>query len=274
MGQDHDRSIPRVIYQTFKTAELPDGLKIAQRSWQEENPDFRYEFFDDDRMHAYVAEHFGPREVNALRTASTGAFKADLWRYLVIGREGGIYADIDSVCEAPITWLDDDKLVVALNGPPRFDVSQWTFAAPPGHPVVLRAAQQAVDNILRGRRVSAGLLLKTRGLRRAPGPTGLDPELRFDCPPVDPNGPDTEFLTGPPVFQAALETVALHQANATSPLADDRSRVKDVLSSLVALRPPYFGGAVRPKYFDLEVDYRAELQRAGVKHWSSSQSGP
>ena len=91
---------------------------------------------------------------------------APIFRYLVIHARGGVYADADSVCVRPLdAWLDadEDRLVVALNGPPRFDVSQWAFAAPPGHRVLAAAAALAVDNLLR----SSGNLPRKRGAKRA-----------------------------------------------------------------------------------------------------------
>ena len=298
--REEKSSIPRVIYQTFKSARLPPGLEKAAQTWQDMNPDYSYELFDDAKMHTYVFEHFGEREWMALRSAPSGALKADLWRYLVIGREGGIYADVDSVCERPLgEWLDnrEGKLVAALNGPPRFDLSQFAFAAPPGHPVILRAAAQAVDNLLseRGTQRDKGSRLKgivsSVGLRRVPSLTstsGFDPELRFDCPIASADDlPPAELLTGPPVFQAALEKEAISIAsgldvgNKNSSLlwqrllrddprdrAEDRRRLQSALHSLVSLRPPFFAGAVKAKYTSEKI-YRSELATAGVRHWST-----
>ena len=77
---------------------------------------------------------------------------ADLFRYLVMFKKGGVYADADTTCEQPIrTWLDasEDRFVGAHQGPPRFDVSQWAFAAPAGHPALEIAAALALENLER-----------------------------------------------------------------------------------------------------------------------------
>ena len=156
-------------------------------------------------MGAFVVETFGwdSREIRALNAAPSGAQRADLFRYLVIHAHGGVYADADSVCVRPLdAWLDadEDRLVVALNGPPRFDVSQWAFAAPPGHRVLAAAAALAVDNLLR----SSGNLPRKRGAKKA----GAFPKNFTARPPnVVPvfRGLRRVFREDPPADLAAAE---------------------------------------------------------------------
>jgi len=295
LSNEYNKSgIPLTIYQSFSTREeeLPSGLKKAANTWRNQNPEFDYKYFNDSAMFEYVITHFGERELEALKIAPSGAHRADLWRYLVIGREGGIYADIDTLCEQPIrNWLGNEKgvLIAALQADPRFDLSQWAFGAPPGNPVVLRAAKLAVDNLLLARnskKIPSKILQAAngiRGLRRVPSAQsihGFDLELRFDCPELGATqrGHDGETLTGPPVFQLALETEALARAGlsaaklgphlATIPFVNKRRHLQTAFRELISLRPPNFGGAVNPKYTD-EESYRAELKLAHVRHWST-----
>lgn len=288
--------IPRVIWQTFATRTVPKQMAENSIHWIEKNPEFDYELFDDFDVARYIEAHYGTREKAALEAAPSGAHRADLWRYLVIAREGGVYVDMDATCDAPISrWVrvDDDTLVVSLNGAPRFDVSQWAFAAPAGHPVVREAANLAVDNLLKCRgktSIPYDVVLNvanTHGLRRVPSvdaESGFDVEPRFDCPIVSDFGVESEMLTGPPVFQAALESVArkflrnvtlapgmfwsdMHGAQLPSP--HNRAELAAIFRNLVSLRPPYFGGAIRPKYAD-EAAYRSDLASVGLIHWSES----
>lgn len=285
--------IPRVIWQTFATRTVPKQMAENSMHWIEKNPEYDYQLFDDFDVARYIKDHYGAREKAALEAAPSGAHRADLWRYLVIAREGGVYVDMDATCDAPISrWvrIDDDTLVVSLNGAPRFDVSQWAFAAPAGHPVVREAANLAVENLLkyRGRTmIPYDVVLSvanTHGLRRVPSvdaDSGFDVEPRFDCPIVSDFGVDSEMLTGPPVFQAALESVArkilrnvtlgpgrsLSDMQLSNP--HYRAELAAIFRHLVSLRPPYFGGAIRPKYAD-EATYRADLANVGLIHWSEN----
>jgi alpha 1,6-mannosyltransferase len=88
--------------------------------------------------------------------------KSDLLRYLVLGVQGGVYTDTDTVALKPVdAWIpqpvrDRARLVVGIefdrrDGGPWADIPhwlqfcQWTIAAAPGHPVFGRM----VDRVLR-----------------------------------------------------------------------------------------------------------------------------
>jgi alpha 1,6-mannosyltransferase len=77
--------------------------------------------------------------------------KADLWRYLILGENGGVSSDIDSVCLEPLDlWVDRpqprgaDVLILALENAEHF--CQWTIAATPGHPAPRHTAAFLLHN--------------------------------------------------------------------------------------------------------------------------------
>lgn len=88
--------------------------------------------------------------------------KSDLLRYLVLGAQGGVYTDTDTVALKPVdVWVPEAlrgkaRLIVGIefdrrDGGPWADIPhwlqfcQWTIAAAPGHPVFKRM----VDRVLR-----------------------------------------------------------------------------------------------------------------------------
>ena len=98
-----------------------------------------------------------PSEV-ALKCTTTGATLADLWRYAVLYRYGGIYTDLDN--SKGSSWRDDlvrddDDFVgtVELLG----IIGQYWLASSPGHPFLrhtmddalshLRASPNVMDNV-------------------------------------------------------------------------------------------------------------------------------
>ena len=97
------RRIPPLIFQTFKTPELPNLMYEAVQSWIEHNPGFEYRFFDDDAQAAFIRDNFDPDVFSAYQKIEGGAFRADLWRYCVLWIHGGVYADIDTVCRSDLT---------------------------------------------------------------------------------------------------------------------------------------------------------------------------
>jgi Glycosyltransferase sugar-binding region containing DXD motif len=148
------RAIPRIVHQTWFeeiTWDRYPQLARLQASWKSSGWEFR--FYSDDAARAYVVDYFPTQFVGAFDALIHGAFKADLFRYLVLLREGGIYADVD---------------VVKLGVPLDFMVtSSTTFFAPrdipceyageafclwngfigsaPGHPVIVQAVERLVN---------------------------------------------------------------------------------------------------------------------------------
>ena len=98
-------NIPKVIHQTWKTKHLPKWAKLPVKSWKRLNPDFEYKFYSDDDMKRYVEKYY-PKILKYYNNNMKPVQRSDIFRYIVIYAEGGIYADIDTTCAVPIhNWL-------------------------------------------------------------------------------------------------------------------------------------------------------------------------
>jgi mannosyltransferase OCH1-like enzyme len=127
------------------------------------NPQYRYEVLTDDNANEYLEWHYGahginrPDLVDLYRELNITIIKADLLRYLVMYAEGGVYADIDVECLRPISRFiperyneqDVDMIIGVEIDEPTFadheilgskckSFCQWTFAAKPRLPVMMR----------------------------------------------------------------------------------------------------------------------------------------
>jgi mannosyltransferase OCH1-like enzyme len=130
--------IPKIIWQTYKTSydDLPGYAKEAAQTWQEMNPDYEYRYMTDEEVYAFVLEHFGQDVVDLMKSFKVPVMRADLWRYLVVYIYGGIYADLDTLCQAPAEeWIPANaKMVIAPENGVHY--AQWCFAATPKHPAI------------------------------------------------------------------------------------------------------------------------------------------
>ncbi|KAK4443395.1 glycosyltransferase [Podospora aff. communis PSN243] len=145
----------------------PKGLSDNSREWTnsciQNNKDYVANFMTDESADAYVRERYGalrPDLVEIYLGISVPILKADMFRYLVLYAEGGVYCDLDVSCDAPIDqWIpqqykDDASVVVGWE----FDVgwgdrfvrqfTTWTIMAKPGSPHIWAV----VEDILRGLR--------------------------------------------------------------------------------------------------------------------------
>jgi hypothetical protein len=86
--------IPRKIFQTWHSKDLPPVLKATGERIRKENPDFEHRVFDISECEQFIEEHFGKRELDAYKKLVPLSYKSDLWRYCVLYVHGGIYLDI------------------------------------------------------------------------------------------------------------------------------------------------------------------------------------
>lgn len=99
-------SIPRIIHQTWKTADIPAAYRGFQRNWTRHHPDHAYRLWTDEDLDRLVADDF-PHLLPLYRSYREPISRADLGRYLVLLRHGGIYADLDCDCLRPLRPLVD-----------------------------------------------------------------------------------------------------------------------------------------------------------------------
>jgi mannosyltransferase OCH1-like enzyme len=136
-------NIPKFIWQTYKTKDLPTEAKYAHETWIKKNPTWKVMLYDDNDIEKYIIEYWGDRMLFFYKNIKVGAMKADLWRYLILTTHGGVYSDIDNVCNRSInTWISDyklkdkkDVLLIAIE-PNEKILCQWTILSTPNHPIM------------------------------------------------------------------------------------------------------------------------------------------
>ncbi|HSX10490.1 MAG TPA: glycosyltransferase, partial [Chlamydiales bacterium] len=132
-------ALPHLIWQTDKTKDLSPRALETRQTWIDLNPGYRYSLYDDADIETYIQQKWPPEYLAFFHALPLGVMKADLWRYLVLTTEGGIYSDIDSVCLIPIRdWQVRDRPHVLLidTDSDTGQFCQWTFAATPHHPAL------------------------------------------------------------------------------------------------------------------------------------------
>jgi len=105
--------IPRRIHQLWHSAALPD---YACDSWRRLNPGWEWRLWTDADLLALVRADYPALEQLYLSYPNS-VQRADLGRYLVLDRFGGLYADIDTQCLTPVEPLAAERRIILCEEP-------------------------------------------------------------------------------------------------------------------------------------------------------------
>lgn len=143
------RKIPKVIHLTSKTRCVTKSISDNINTWKLKGYSL---FFHDDasivRLFSQDWPEF-PQLKDVLLCITSGAGWADLFRYLVLWKYGGIYSDVDN---APGDWFQNGTLITDKDDA-FFEIeaakfpSQYFMAASPRHPVMFNSIQSAIQNL-------------------------------------------------------------------------------------------------------------------------------
>jgi len=147
--ENQEESIPKVIYQTWKKKDLPEGIIKVREAISAKNPGYSLELYDDDDIENFLMENFDDDVNDAYKKLKVGAAKADLWRYCILYKRGGIYLDIDSDITKPLDDLiqPGDSCIITREGDNHNLFVQWLLIFKKGHPILKEVIDQCVHNI-------------------------------------------------------------------------------------------------------------------------------
>ena len=144
-------NIPKNIFQTHKSLiylkNKPHLLK-CMKTWTKHSNEFNYYFYDNEMCNNFMKENMDSKTYSAYTLLPMGVMKADLWRYCIIYKYGGIYSDVDTICYVnPNIFINDSQLVVSPELGTNY-FCQWTFSACSGSPLLKSIIDLSVDRIL------------------------------------------------------------------------------------------------------------------------------
>lgn len=188
---DSGAQIPRVIHQIyFSKNPLPVGLANNIQAIKAMNPGWEHRLYDDQAINAFIFEHYGPEIANLFYKINPqyGAARADLFRYLLMYKCGGVYLDIKSTTVQPLDRAirSDDRFILSLwrNSPGephagwgvhkefganrKRELQQWHIIAAAGHPFLKAVIERVLTNIQNYRSWVHGV--GNKGVWRTTGP--------------------------------------------------------------------------------------------------------
>lgn len=120
--------IPKIIWQTYETnyEDLIDDAKQCSQTWIDKNPGWEYRYMSATDRENFILNYFGQEWLDIYNMCPKNIMKANIWRVLVIYKYGGMYVDLDTVCNIPIDdWIKEKDMIVCIDD----DMINYAFFA-------------------------------------------------------------------------------------------------------------------------------------------------
>lgn len=178
--------IPLIIHQTWKTKNIKEPKFIkGVESWKKLNPEFEHILYDDKDCLNFITKQY-PEYREFYESLELPVQKADIFRYLIIHKYGGIYTDIDTLCLKNIQTVLDSPMIVGIEYLPEFNkgktqYNQWFFGSVPNNPIFIKTVEEIIKR------------------KKKLDFWGASIVLTLDSRPIN-KSEETYWLTGPYVF--------------------------------------------------------------------------
>ena len=150
--------IPRKIHMTVPEFPLSALIQANVDKLSQRNPGWEIVMYTNEKQIEYLKQNYSEYmpHFNSINPA-LGAARADLFRYLLLYREGGVYLD----CKSMIHWPLDDvigsehEFLINTNGAwmcdrfPYGEINQWIIITKPRSPFLEQVVAVVTDNIER-----------------------------------------------------------------------------------------------------------------------------
>jgi len=185
--------IPRIIWMTVSDNMLGGELGPFHYNMLAEhfmkNPEYEWVVSGDKASDEFMNSGEVKREwSNAYKRARNGAEKADIWRYAVMYKYGGVYMDSDMSCHEPYRTFVDPTANITQTFTPKmngfFEASQFAMMFTPGHKVLESALDEIAEKFESAKGVGSLATIDLTGpsaMARAFGSLSKDLSISEGC---------------------------------------------------------------------------------------------
>ena len=150
--EEIDYIIPKNIFLTHKSISYIKSkpeLRKCLNSWLKYKNKYRIFYYDNASCDSFIKNNFSDDVYRAYCRLPMAVMKADLWRYCIIYKYGGIYTDADAECRIdPDIFTTPKTLLVCGPEQDNLHLCQWCFAAPKNSPIIKSIIDLSVERIL------------------------------------------------------------------------------------------------------------------------------
>jgi mannosyltransferase OCH1-like enzyme len=130
---------------------MPPKMKECVETLKKDNPEFEHHLYDDAKCRTFISKNFEKNVLCAYDKLIPGAYKADLVRYCIMYKYGGVYLDIKFKMKNGFKLIDYvDKEYYLREGPyaeNQIYIANGFIVAYPNNPLWLNCINKIVDNV-------------------------------------------------------------------------------------------------------------------------------
>ena len=146
-------NIPQSLFQTHERRTVPKNMAKEMKSVMESAPGASYTFYDAEERRKYIEAHY-PSAIKPYDSLLPGAYKCDIFRYIRLYVEGGVYLDSPYSVSPKRTMFGDiinknDDFVAAWDIRERKSkaVFYGFIASIPKHPILHELIETALRHV-------------------------------------------------------------------------------------------------------------------------------
>ncbi len=116
------KTIPKILHQTWKDANLPPALASMRQTWRAHHPDWTHYLWTDEDNRNFLSQHY-PWFLPIYDNYPEHIMRVDAIRYFILHHFGGVYVDLDFECIRPLdALLAGKELVFGLEPAEHFPI--------------------------------------------------------------------------------------------------------------------------------------------------------
>lgn len=149
-------SIPKVIYQTYiDKSKIPPKVYDNIKKFA---PNYKHIIYDDDECIRFLRDNYPPNVLDTFNALLKGAHKADLMRYCLLYKYGGVYLDIKTELLKPLDKIFVNNYLYSVIAKNKRSIYQGIIATPPANPIF----KVLIDHIIVNKHITRDYLIFTR----------------------------------------------------------------------------------------------------------------
>lgn len=138
--------VPFILHRIWECDEIPEHHIAAINSWTHRSANGFVALWTRQMRELFISRQYGGTGLELYQRLVPGAYRADLFRYAIMYRIGGIYSDIDSTLQLALPDSFFSGVTVAVDLEPTRLLNGAILMAPPNNGLFMCAVGEVFDH--------------------------------------------------------------------------------------------------------------------------------